>query len=315
MPRLTDNATIAALLDAIQPGQPRSHGSLTVVPLLAAGLRDPGWLTLPEAGDTVELGEVGRAGAVPELQVVNRRGEAVLLLDGEELAGAKQNRILNTTVLVAAGAKVVIPVSCVEQGRWDRRARRTGSGHTSLYASLRGRKAGWVNESVRSGRGHRADQGAIWEALDARDRKSKVGSPTRAMHDFYVQNAPAVAAAQSALGASHDQVGALVLLAGRWVGLELLAAPRLFAQAWPRLCAGYVSDAIGVPPATNQATIPTHAEMLRMLTGCDLMPAPAVGLGTEYRLSGARAVGAVLVADGCVAHLMAFPADPDPGGP
>ena len=35
--------------------------------------------------------------------------------NGEELVGAKQDRILNTTILVASHSTIVIPVSCVEQ--------------------------------------------------------------------------------------------------------------------------------------------------------------------------------------------------------
>jgi hypothetical protein len=35
---------------------------------------------------------------VPDLRVVNRAGKMVLILDGEELVGAKQNRIVNTTI-------------------------------------------------------------------------------------------------------------------------------------------------------------------------------------------------------------------------
>jgi len=45
--------------------------------------------------------------------VANGADRPLLLLDGEELIGAKQNRILNTTVLVAAHTEVTIPVSCV----------------------------------------------------------------------------------------------------------------------------------------------------------------------------------------------------------
>ena len=52
-----------------------------------------------------------------------------------------------------------IPVSCVEQGRWGYRGRQFHPGDASLYAALRARKAAHVSQSVRAGRGHRADQG------------------------------------------------------------------------------------------------------------------------------------------------------------
>lgn len=44
------------------------------------------------------ISEVSKEGYVPELKVGNKRKIPVLLLGGEELAGAKQNRVLNTTM-------------------------------------------------------------------------------------------------------------------------------------------------------------------------------------------------------------------------
>lgn len=85
----------------------------------------PDWLTLAEAGDRVRTTEVDDEGSVPELRVANLGDLPLLLLDGEQLVGAKQNRILNMTVLVAAHSEVTIPVSCVEQGRWRYQDRRS----------------------------------------------------------------------------------------------------------------------------------------------------------------------------------------------
>jgi hypothetical protein len=46
------------------------------------------------------ISEISAAGPVAELMVVNRVNNPVLLMDGEKLAGAKQNRVLNTSILL-----------------------------------------------------------------------------------------------------------------------------------------------------------------------------------------------------------------------
>jgi hypothetical protein len=177
MPTLNEVPEVANLLATILTGEPVTHDALAVIPFLALNLDDPDWLTLedltppsPRRGegrvrgeaDRARVTEVSEAGSVPFLQVANGAARPLLLLDGEELIGAKQNRILNTTVLVDAHTEVTIPVSCVEQGRWGYRGRQLRPGDASLYASLRARKAAHVSQSVRAGRGHRADQGEVW---------------------------------------------------------------------------------------------------------------------------------------------------------
>ena len=130
MPTLNKVPEVAQLLATILTGEPVTHGALAVIPLLASNLDDPDWLTLSppsplrgegrvrgEAAARAHITEVSGAGSVPFLKVANEADRLLLLLDGEELIGAKQNRILNTTVLVAAHTEVTIPVSCVEQGR------------------------------------------------------------------------------------------------------------------------------------------------------------------------------------------------------
>ena len=110
-------------LDAFQLGEPVEHRGILITPLFPR--RDPvaAYVTLDEALPRgLRITETSDAGSVPELLVENATDSDVLLYDGEELVGAKQNRILNVSVLVGAGAKLPIPVSCVEQGRWSRQS-------------------------------------------------------------------------------------------------------------------------------------------------------------------------------------------------
>lgn len=63
---------------------------------------------------TLTVKEISDSGKVNKLIVQNKGDKRVLLLDGEELIGAKQNRILNTTILIEANVTQKIPISCVE---------------------------------------------------------------------------------------------------------------------------------------------------------------------------------------------------------
>jgi hypothetical protein len=306
MPTVADVAPLKEILGHVLTGDPLTHGALTVTPLLAPLMSDPGWLTLAEAGERVRITEVSEGGSVPYLKAENLADQPVLLLDGEELVGAKQNRVLNTSVLIAARTEVAIPVSCVERGRWAYRGRHFAPSPVSLYASIRQKKAAWVTRNLRDRKAHLADQAEVWADIAAKQVKHDIKSETGAMRDFFAQNDDAIGKARHALAPVPGQVGAVVHLSGRWVGLDLLAGSRLFAQAWPRLCAGYAADALGEKPGRSRR--PAVDTLLQMLLDSPEEPAPAVGLGEEHRLTGGKLAGAALVAEDRVAHLMAFPA-------
>jgi hypothetical protein len=305
MPQVTDVTPIAAALTALTLGTPMRHSALTVIPLRGAACAEPGWLTLAEAGDAVTIAEVSEAGSVPTLTVTNSADRPVLLIDGEELIGAKQNRSLNTTVLIAAHSTAAIPVSCVEQGRWSYRSRRFTSSEYWLYASIRRMKAARVSDSVRRRGRHDSDQREVWDELAGKAASLRVDSPTGAMHAVYDRYADALAAGREALAPAPGQTGVIVYVAGTWAGLEMLETPALFARAWPRISMGYLADALGQPPADELRIVP--GEVVASVMSATAEPAPPLGLGLEYRLGGERVVGAALVVDDSVAHLIAFP--------
>ncbi len=116
---------INAFLDTLKRGGKQSHLNLTMIPMLAANEGEPDYLTLEEGlgQGVVTITEVSTGGSVPELKLINKSADKILVVDGEELMGAKQNRIVNASFLIAGLAEIIIPVSCVEQGRWNYRSR------------------------------------------------------------------------------------------------------------------------------------------------------------------------------------------------
>src|SRR5947208_14061991 len=131
-----------SLKSPIQLGDAVEHRGVVIVPLFPRSDPRAEYLTLDEA---IPLGfhvtELDAAGSVPELLAKNPLDANVLLYDGEELLGAKQNRILNVTVLAAGGAETRIPVSCVEVGRWSSRSTTFASSPSHAYPELRRVKA------------------------------------------------------------------------------------------------------------------------------------------------------------------------------
>ena len=117
------------------------HRNLTLVPLRGEGHRQrfQNYLLASEAidADVLTITEVDEAGTVPELLAVNNGDRPVLLIDGEELQGAKQNRILNTSVLLPPKSKTRIPVSCVEEGRWSHTSRTFKAGNYAPSSPLK----------------------------------------------------------------------------------------------------------------------------------------------------------------------------------
>jgi len=111
----------ATLLNRLSVGAPSTYRNLTLTPIL---LKEGPLLTIEAksleealADGTFRVTEISAEGHVPELRVKNSDNTPVLILDGEELIGAKQNRIVNVTILVPPQSEIVIPVSCIEAGR------------------------------------------------------------------------------------------------------------------------------------------------------------------------------------------------------
>jgi hypothetical protein len=178
---------IQVYLEHLKQGGKQGYLNLTMIPLLAPSGGEPDYLTLEEglSQGLVIITETSTGGSVPELKLVNKSPDKILVVDGEELMGAKQNRIVNASFLIAGNSEVVIPVSCVEQGRWSYRSAMFSYGEKVMPPSIRREKQKMVAESLNRGSGYRSDQGQIWEELAEKRSRMSINSPTGAMADLF----------------------------------------------------------------------------------------------------------------------------------
>ncbi|MBI5446442.1 MAG: hypothetical protein HY900_35160 [Deltaproteobacteria bacterium] len=151
------------------------------------------------SGGHARVTEVSEGGSVPELRFVNGSGHKILLLDGEEFVGAKQNRVLNVSILVAPQRSVTIPVSCVKQGRWKARSAEFQTAGRAQFARGRAEKALHVTSSLRTRGERRSDQGQVWERIQEKADALHAHSATGATADVFDHYAADLGAYERAL--------------------------------------------------------------------------------------------------------------------
>lgn len=283
--------------------------NLSVYPLLADEDSLPGYLTLDQAlnDKQARITEVSEGGHVPELAFENLADQPILLLDGEELVGAKQNRVLNVTLLVLGGSKLVIPASCVEMGRWSHNSPEFSSGGRALYSRARAAKMEQVSSSLRDRGTRQSDQGAIWDDIAFKMNERGEASHTQAMADIYEGAEARLADYEQAFRPLSLQVGAVFAINGQIAGMELFDAPAAFAAYLPKLVKSYALDALDAkretPPTIESETI---RQFLKQLGAATKERYPASGAGEDVRLEGEVITGGALEYSGKLVHLAAY---------
>lgn len=303
------------LLVAPTVGPAVTCGPLTLFPLLAgstpAAERAPGgYLPGPQAlaDGLVDVTEHDEEALVEELVVVNLATEPVLLAEGEVLVGAKQNRVLNVSVLLAPAVRTVVPVSCVERGRWS--AERTVD-RSSRHAptQLRRAKTRSVNRTVRVTGRRDSDQGEVWRHVDGYLDRFAVSSASAALEDVHVQRAPTVDSLVDGVAPVPDQVGVVVAFDGSVQSMDLFDSPAALIAYWDGLVRGAALDAIGTPSSRPPTRRDVEGFVERLRAAPDER-SPGAGLGAEVRVDTAEVTAAGLEWQGVLRHLAAFPLAP-----
>jgi hypothetical protein len=287
----------------IRIGQPARFGSLTLFPLFAEETHPVDYVLSEEAmaAGTVTVSEVSQQGSVPDLTVENKGDRRALFLEGDQLVGAKQNRILNLSVLIPAQTKLTIPVSCVEAGRWHRISPSFSSSHYGSPYRLRHSLKSSVTRSVREKRGHRSDQGQVWEDVRIQQVALDVSSGTSALEDTYNKYEDKLAEAKEVLQYVPGACGLVVALGPQIVTADLFDKPATCEKVWSRLLGGMVLDAFA--EGKEGSPEPDQVEhLINEVRNAAWTQTPTVGEGQEYRVEFQGKIGSTLLLDGTLVH-------------
>ena len=345
---------VRELIEGVRAGEALRAGGLTLIPLLPAKeqvKRQSGYLPLEEALKLglVTVTEQAQA-TVPELMATSTAETPVVLVGGEQVIGGLQNRVLNTTILVAAHVTQPIPVTCVEAGRWHDTAAyasyandddddtpvsmdanvaqtstprrktdaRAFTSDEAGYATLRKMHAKAVTASLSSGRGHRSDQGAVWNEVSERMAYTQSYSPSSAMDTLYKTPERANKLKETVEGLKRPEgaLGFVAVVGANVLGAEIFTDEALAAAYWEKLARSYAVEALDAESVGNTgddtgddtANI-GEARLLADALAADIQVHPSPGLGADARLVGSHVSGAGLVYDGAVVHLSLFPED------
>jgi len=301
---------ITDFVEQLKIGRKQSFKNLSIYPFLSNYHVTFDYLTLDEAlnQNSIQILEVDKEGSVPDLKVVNKTSTMILILDGEELVGAKQNRIVNTTILVPANLTITIPVSCVEQGRWSYDSTNFSSKNRILPCNLRAMKSQQVSFSVRESGSFRSDQGALWEEISQKANRHKAASPSMAMGEIYEKEQPQLKEYTDGFTNIDSQIGAVFMIDGKIAGMDCFGKPETFSSVFNKLIGSYALDAIDWFKEDKEFKVLKSkvTQFLKNISKASIETHKSVGEGIDCRLETKKIAGFSLCHENQIPHMSVF---------
>ena len=306
--------TLQQEFSGIEIGRSSEFRNLILFPLMRRSdpVRGMDYILLEDgiAQGKVRVTELHAGGSVPELRLENDAELPVLLVDGEELVGAKQNRVLNLTILAPAKHTTVIPVSCVEAGRWKMESTELNVADHLMYSLVRGERVTQVTAAMCSNGTRKSDQGAVWRNIAAKARRLMASSPTGAMSAIYERHSNSVEEFTRAFKWQEGQCGVAFAIGGRILGLEIFDHPEVMHRFFQKLVRSYALDALDEVQAGNEpARVEGVRAVVTQMGTAQCFTEQALGLGKDVRFHGPGISGAALWAQRRYVHICSFVKD------
>ncbi|MHA2621627.1 MAG: ARPP-1 family domain-containing protein [bacterium JZ-2024 1] len=313
--------------------------NLVILPLRNEKVGRDGWVTLTEGirRGLVELEETGNINLVR----ITTPPNPFIVIDGEQVEGAYQDRMFVTSFFTRGRKKLEVPVACVEAGRWNGDATFKSASHIAPPSV---RATTQISLSIRR-KGQdmpRVDQSKVWQSVShiLEASKSTPFAPTKSLsagHKACLSEtrsyrvAPLFAKPRKEYEEARarwldnipvlpDQVGVIFMAGGRFLSLDIMGSPTMFFLFYERLLEAAALEAYALqdaapPPSLRGDGLEERAEeALRFARSFPQWRAcSAVADGSEKRTRGRKYIGKVLMDASDLVHLSVHPRPSEEG--
>ena len=296
-------------LQTINISDPLHFQNLTLFAVKGSNNTSFDYITLAQAYENkvVELKETNEEGNVSELLFVNNCDTPILILEGQELLGAKQNRIINISILVPAHISMVIPVSCCERSRWSYRSNRNFDlSNRMTFSRARRNKIKTVNERWQFDGSVSSDQSEVWQNMNEKFSKMKVNSSTESMGDFYDTYSYQIDQYVKSFASEDDDKGIIAAINGKVICIEFFDRNITFKDNLSKIIRSLAADAIEDKKTSLIATKGQAEEFVQNIYQNNINELGSIGLGTQYQIDGVTQLGQTLVFHNQLIHFVVF---------
>jgi hypothetical protein len=304
----------------LKTGDPLVYENILVVPIMAPAYEEPEYISQDIAikKGCLKIVEVSEMGSVPYLKAINDCKKKVLLPEGEEIEGAKQNRTFNTSILLPEKSETIIPVSCTEQGRWQYKSEKFEETDSWIPAEIRAYKNQSVSEQVFQGKNFRSDQKQIWDIIEKYSKSSGFHSKTNALRDITKKTNKKIDEILKKFPYQEQQVGVAVFVDGKLKGIDIITHPDVFKSLYTKVLKSYISSYDIIKSNIKKENIldlkitynfDTKQATEKILNFIDLavmgniFSAKSPGLGNDIRIQATNVNGFALEYDDKIIHL------------
>lgn len=272
----------------------QNYENITVVPILSDTDTPFDVLDLKKGlkMGLVTIGECDNSN-IEQVKLKNNSISPLILLDGEEIAGSLQNRIISQTMIIAPKSEIKIPVNCSEKGR---NTYKSEFHYSNYMANSNTRRKKVYNKN-------KLRQNVVWSSIDDLEKDKNTCSKTNALRDSYEKNKYDIDSYLKHFKMENNQIGVICIVENK-VGLEIFNNHSLYEKYDEMLLRSYIIDS-----SSSEKINISDKELENILASINedsFIKKEAVGLGKYYKISNSYGNGHILIYKNNMVHASFF---------